>query len=272
MLLCRLDIWIAVISNEFLIYCWKDPQWFYLCRMFLKLSHKSSRTRSKKRRLSPSSPVDWLILPSRRADARSAPPLDDPLRYIWCQRERLVFLLFLWFPVSLLLPLTLLISSLVWSAVAIIGRMFGRPQCQTDGRWGACPWHTGLRRSIERAPLCSHPSSRSPNHPVMENAQNGGGESSRWQTYVCVCVRAAQQKQLCCPLWVTFFSNLFFSEVVHTVKPSSRRTNIISGYEVIWSICSDQKDFGGIWGAGSALRTVLPVASSEWRTHWTVPR
>ena len=33
-----------------------------------------------------------------------------------------------------------------------------------------------------------HPSSLSPNHPVMENIQDGGGEISGCQTCVCVCV------------------------------------------------------------------------------------
>lgn len=110
----------------------------------------------------------------------------------------------------------------------VIGRRFERPQYQIDGRWGACPWHTGLRRSIERAPLCPHPSSPSPNHPVMENVQDGGGESSGWQT----CLSVAQRKQLR-SLWATSFSSLILPEEVHWLSPQLK---VLKSYQdVKWS-------------------------------------
>lgn len=120
-------------SNNSMIYDQDDLQWFYLCLMFLKLSHKSSWIERGKRWfslpppcISSSSshrqpPTLWRSLPvcrrSYRDEARSELPLDDPLRYIWCQREQLVFLFSLWFPLLLILPL---ISPLVWSTVALL--------------------------------------------------------------------------------------------------------------------------------------------------------
>lgn len=109
----------------------------------------------------------------------------------------------------------------------IIGRRFERPQNQIDGRSGACPWHTGLRWSIERTPLCPHPSSLSPNHPVMENVQDGGGESSGWQT--CVCVRCTT-KAILLPL----SSQALFIQW-RFIQLSPHLTGLISSQDGKWS-------------------------------------
>lgn len=103
----------------------------------------------------------------------------------------------------------------------VIGRRFERLRCQIDGRRGACLRHAGLTRSIERTPLCPHPSSLSPNHPVMENAQDGGGGErvlDDRRTRTCVC--AAQQKQLYCQLWEASSSSFILEAWLQTVKTS----------------------------------------------------
>lgn len=116
-------------SNQSLIYHQNDPQSFYLCLMlFLKLSHKSSRIKRQRRRFSLSPPCISSLPVCRRScrDARSALPLDDPLRYIWCQCEQLVFPFSLRFPHLLPLTIMLLICSLVCRRV--IARRFERPE------------------------------------------------------------------------------------------------------------------------------------------------
>lgn len=241
-------------SNQFLIYHQNDPQRFYLCLMlFLKLSHKSSRIKRMKRWFLLSPPCISSLPVCRRSyrdDARSALPLDDPLRYIWCQCEELVFLFSLRTPLLLPLSIMLLISSLFWSAVALLRaglRGRGTRLMATGERVCDMQVWEEAQKVLLSAPV---------HHPWALTTQ-------WWRMYRMEEERVlddrhlfvAQQKQFNCLLWDTFFSSLTYPEEVcgekmichsitdHIVKPSSHRNNIISGCEVICSNCRDRQCF-----------------------------
>lgn len=240
-------------SNQSLIYHQNDPQSFYLCLMlFLKLSHKSSRIKRLKRWFSLSPPCISSLPVCRRScrDARSAFPLDDPLRYVWCQCEQLVFLFSLRFPHLLPLPIMLLISSLVWSAVALLhAGLRGRGARLMASGERVCDiqvWEEA-QKVLLSAPI-HHPRALITQWWRMSRIEDERVLNDRH-------VFVAQQKQFNRLLWATFFSTLIYPEEVcgekmichsitdHTVKPSSHRNNIISGREVICNSCRDHQLF-----------------------------
>lgn len=240
-------------SNQSLIYHQNDPQWFHLCLMlFLKLSHKSSRIKRMKRCFSPSPRCISSLPVCGRSyrDARSALPLDDPLRYIWCQCEQLVFLFSLRFPHLFPLPITLLISPLVWSAVALLRaglRARGTRLMAAGERVRDTPVWAEAHQVLVSAPI-HHPRALITQWWRMYRMEEERVLDDRH-------VFVAQQKQFSRLLWATFFSTLIYPEEVcgekmichsmadRTVKPSSRRNNIVWGSEVICNNCGDHQLF-----------------------------
>lgn len=220
--------------------------------LFLKLSHKSSRIKRRKRRVSPS-PLCISSLPvcrrSNRDAARSALPLDDPLRYIWCQCEQLVFLFSLTFPILLSLAIMLLIPFLVWSAVSLLDaglrrrgtRLMAAGECVRDMQvWGEA------QEVFLSAPI-HHPRALITQWWRMYRMD---GERAVDDRRVCGTAKAIQSSAV-----IRFLLQLFHPEEVcgekmichsiteHAVKPSSCRNNIVSGCEVICSNCRDHQRF-----------------------------
>lgn len=219
--------------------------------LFLNLSHKSSGIKRRKRWFSlppwcissssslPPLPPARCSLPvcrrSKRDAARSVLPLDDPLRYIWCQREQLVFLCCPCFP--LILFLVFVLESEV-------------PGCYWMQLWetvvpdwwppGSMSGTSRLEKRHRRASLCPHPSSVTPNH-----ARDRGATGCKRRQDGVADVWKRQNKNIMLFTRAPFLPELNVSRGVcaakiigliitsHNVKSSSHRTNIISGREVI---------------------------------------
>lgn len=135
-------------------------------------------------------------------------------------------------PLCSLSLFVLLISFFSLKCRRVIGRRFERPACRIDGRWGACVWHAGLRRNMEEELLSGPSIILSPNHPVMENVQDGGGEGDR-RVCVCVCFfsRFIYPGELC---GRSVSASLFIQLNLHLTGRTS------SQCEVIWSNWRDQ--------------------------------